>query len=183
MASTSSTAAKRYAKGLLQLVIERNEVDSLLTDMQMIRSTMDGSPSLRKILVSPVIRDEKKKGIILEVFSRNISELTTKLIDILADKSRLGLLYGITIAFETLYNDYAGILEITINTAFELNSDQIKQIVQAIETSTGKIIKHTVKVNRNLIGGVTIKYGDTVVDGSVKNKLEQLSELLQVSAT
>lgn len=180
--ASSTTAAKRYAKGLHQLVIERDEVDSLLTDMQMIRSTMDGAPSLRKVLVSPVIRDEKKKEIIIEVFSGKITDLTIKLIDILSEKSRLGLLYGISAAFESLYNAHAGILEITINTAFELNSDQIKQIVQVIETSTGKIIKHSVKVDKNLIGGVTIKYGDTVIDGSVKNKLEQLTELLQVSA-
>jgi F-type H+-transporting ATPase subunit delta len=180
--ASSITASKRYAKGLLQLVIERNEVDSMLRDMQMIRSTLESSPNLRKALVSPVIRDEKKRDIIIEVFGGKITDLTAKLIDILSDKSRLGLLYSITTSFEKLYNIHAGILEISINTAFELDSNQINQIVKVIGTSTGKEIKHTVKLDKDLIGGVAIKYGDTVVDGSVKNKLEQLTELLQVSA-
>jgi F-type H+-transporting ATPase subunit delta len=180
--ATSLTASKRYAKGLLQLVIERKEVESMLKDMQFIRSTMDGSPKLQRVLVSPIIKDAKKKEIIVEVFGGKTTDLTRKLIDILSEKSRLGLLYGITTSFESLYNIHAGILEITISTAFELDSTQIDKIVKAIATSTGKTIKHAVKLDKNLIGGVTVKYGDTVVDGSVKNKLEQLTDLLQVSA-
>jgi F-type H+-transporting ATPase subunit delta len=75
-----------------------------------------------------------------------------------------------------------GILEIKIITAFDLDKTQLDKIVKAISTSTGKIIKHTVQVDKNLIGGLAIKYGDTVIDGSVRNKLEQLTGLLHVNA-
>lgn len=178
----SITAARRYAKGLLELGIERKQVDSMLKDMQMIRATMEASPALQKVLVSPVVKDEKKKDIVLKVFDKKVSDLTLKLIDILSQKNRLGLLYGVTTSFESLYNTHAGILEIIIQTAFELDAGQVDKLVKAISASTGKKIKHTVKLDKNLIGGVAIKYGDTVIDGSVRNKLEQLTGLLQVSA-
>lgn len=179
---SSLTAAKRYAKGLLQLGIEKSITDKILADMQFIKTVSKGTPMLLKVLNSPVINEEKKKSILQDILKGNVSDTTLRLVDILADKNRFGLLIAVAEAFEKLYNVHAGILEITIKTAFELESDQLKKIIDALTTSTGKTIKHTVIVDKKLIGGVAIQYGDTVIDGSVRNKLEQLTGLLQVSA-
>lgn len=178
----SVTAAKRYAKGLLQLGIEKSLTDKILSDMQFIKSAAKGTPMLLKVLNSPVIKEEKKKAILLEILTGNVGDTTMKLVDILAEKNRFGLLIAVAEAFEELYNVHAGILEISIRTAFELEPDQLKKMIDALTTSTGKTIKYSVIVDKKLIGGVAIQYGDTVIDGSVRNKLEQLTGLLQVSA-
>jgi F-type H+-transporting ATPase subunit delta len=178
----SITAAKRYAKGLLQVGVETKHLDRILADMLFIKSAMDSEPMLDKVLNSPIVNDSKKKAIVTELVTGTVSETTVRLVDILAEKQRFGLLKRISSSFETLYNAHAGILEIKIMTAFDLDKTQLDKIVKAISISTGKTIKHTVQVDKNLIGGLAIKYGDTVIDGSVRNKLEQLTGLLHVNA-
>lgn len=178
----STTAAKRYARGLLQVGIETKQLDQILADMLFIKSAMDSEPMLDKVLNSPIVNDAKKKAIITELISGSVSETTIRLVDVLAEKQRFGLLKWISTSFITLYNVHVGILEIKIMTAFELEKAQLDKIVKAISTSTGKTIKHTVQVDKSLIGGIAIKYGDTVIDGSVRNKLEQLTGLLHITA-
>lgn len=178
----SVTAANRYAKGMLQLAIESGKLDRILADMQLIRTTIEATSEVQRVLNSPVVSDEKKKVIVSEIFGNHVSESTARLLDILSSKSRFGLLYSISKAFEALYNQHAGIMEITISTAFDLDQKQIDAIVASISKSTGKKIQYSVKTDKSLIGGVAIKYNDTVIDGSVKNKLEQLTGIMQVPA-
>jgi F-type H+-transporting ATPase subunit delta len=175
----SYTAARRYAKGLLQVAIDNDSTDQILADIYLIKSVFEENASLKKMIISPVIKDAKKKEIIDEIFSKHISDITAKLLDVLESKSRLPLLYHITVAFEKLYNQYAGIIEIQISTAFDLDKSQIDNLIQGFETKVGLKVKSTLSKDKSLIGGITVKYGDTVVDGSIKNKLEQLSATLQ----
>jgi F-type H+-transporting ATPase subunit delta len=179
---SSVTAAKRYAKGLLQVGIETGKLEAIRTDMQYIRDAVKSAPMLQKILISPIVKEEKKKSIVQEVLEGKVTDITLKLVDILAGKNRFGLLYNVATSFQEIYNQHAGILEITIITAFELEKSQVESMVKAMEKTTGMTIQYTIKTDIALIGGVAIKYGDTVIDGSVRNKLEQLTDLLQVSA-
>ncbi len=179
---SSVTAAKRYANGLLQVSLETGKLEAIRSDMQYIRDAVNSEPMLQKILKSPIVKEDKKNSIIQEVLKGKVTDTTLKLVEILAKKNRFGLLYPIASSFQDVYNQHSGILEITITTAFDLEKNQIESMVKAMEKTTGKTIKYTIKADKSLIGGVAIKYGDTVIDGSVRNKLERLTDLLQVSA-
>lgn len=179
---SSVTAARRYANGLLQVGLETGQLQALRSDMQYIRDAVESEPMLQKILKSPIVSEDKKRSIVQEVLQGKVTDTTFKLIDILAKKNRFGLLYMVATSFRDCYNQHAGILEITISTAYELEKKQVEDMVKVMERTTGKTIHYTIKTDSSLIGGVTIKYGDTVIDGSVRNKLERLTELLQVSA-
>jgi F-type H+-transporting ATPase subunit delta len=178
----SFTASKRYAKGLLQVGLDTGTVERILSDMKYVQSAVKSTPMLMKVLNSPVVNEAKKKAILRDLLQSHASDVTMKLVDILAEKNRFGLLNQIAVSFQQLYNAHAGILEIAITTAFDLEQSQIEGMVKAMETNTGKTIQYTLKTDKALIGGVAIKHGDTVIDGSVRNKLEQLTELLQVSS-
>lgn len=179
---SSVTAAKRYANGLLQVGLESGQLEAMRSDMQYIRDAVESEPMLQKILKSPIVKEDKKNAIVQEVLKGKVTDVTLKLVDILAIKNRFGLLYLVAKSFQEVYNQHAGILEITISTAYELEKKQVESMVKAMEKATGKSIHYTIKTDRSLIGGVAIKYGDTVIDGSVRNKLERLTDLLQVSA-
>jgi F-type H+-transporting ATPase subunit delta len=175
----SYTAARRYANGLLQVAIHNGNTDQILKDILLIKTVFEENKSLRKMIISPVIKDSQKKVILDEIFSKHLSATTIKLLDVLNSKSRLPLLYTITTAFEKLYNKHAGIIEIEIATAFELEKTQIDSLIKGFESKIGLKVKSSLVSDKSLIGGLTVKHGDTVVDGSIKNKLEQLSASLQ----
>jgi len=176
----STTASRRYAKGLIQLAVETNRLAAVLSDMQFISETFKAVPELDRILASPVINDEKKKSIIDEVFSGVQSDLTKNLFLVLSEKKRLSLLEGVSNWFIQLYKSQQGILDILVTTAFEMESSQFDALVAAFSKSTGKKIQASIATNPQLIGGITVQYNDTVIDGSVRNKLQRITEIMHV---
>ena len=85
-------AAVRYAKSIIQLSIEQGELDSVKADMDLIRSTCAGSKELVLLLESPVVRPDKKLSVLNAVFGSQLSNITSKFIQILTDKGRESLI-------------------------------------------------------------------------------------------
>lgn len=171
-------AARRYASALLQLGKERQEVESILSDIELIKSTLDDSRDLQVFLQSPVIKFDDKTEALEKIFGDEVGEVISKFIALLARKNRLQLLPQIVGAFIQEYNKYAGIIEIEVSSASELDEQQVSRLKEALEGKTGKKVKLDVKQNKSLKGGIAVRIEDTVIDGTIKHKLEQLSEKL-----
>jgi F-type H+-transporting ATPase subunit delta len=170
----SSKAARRYASALLSFAIESKKVESVLADMESVKKTTDESRELVLFLKSPIIRDEKKSGVLAEIFKKKVSAETWSFLELLAEKSRLNILPAVADAFFKAYNKHAGIIEISVLTAKDPEKAQLDSIRTALEAKTGLKVKLTSSNSEELIGGIVIKMEDTVIDGSVKNKLQQL---------
>jgi len=171
-------AARRYASALLQLAREREEVDAILEDVQLIKNTLDGSRELVVFLRSPVIKFDDKLEALDKLFSDRVHEATDKFLDLLARKNRVNLLDQIVEAFIQQYNEYAGIIEVDVYSAYELDDSQEESLRDALEKKTGKTVYMKVSKDETLKGGIAVRIEDTVVDGSVKHKLEELEHVL-----
>lgn len=167
-------AARRYANALLVTAIEQNILEEVREDMQLIHQTIAGSSELSVFLKSPIIKNDVKKSALDVIFYDKVQQLTANLISILSDKSRESLLSGITEGFMELYNKHHNIIEVDVETAFELNDDQETSLKKELEAITGKTIKMRIEKNEDLIGGLSVRIEDTVYDGSAKYKLNQL---------
>lgn len=169
-------AARRYANALLVTAIEQEILEEIKGDMLLIKQTISDSSDLRLFLKSPIIKKEVKKAALDEIFGNKIQKLTSNLISILSVKGRENLLAGITQSFVELYNVHHNIIEVDVETAFELAQDQISRLHKELETVTGKTVLLKIQTNSDLIGGLTVRIADTVFDGSAKYKLNQLKE-------
>lgn len=178
----SSKAARRYASALLGFAQETKNIDVVLKDIQFIQNTINNSKELSVFLKSPVIKEEKKINVLSDLFKKNITVETWKFIELLSAKSRLELLSAITVAFVEAYNKYAGIMEIEVLSAFKADETQLTKIKTSLEKIYSKSVNLICKVDENLLGGMVIKIDDTVIDGSVKNKLQQLEHLFYKDA-
>lgn len=167
-------AARRYANALLVTAIEQKILEEIREDMQLIHQTIAGSSELSVFLKSPIIKNDVKKSALGVIFNDKVQQLTANLISILSDKSRESLLYGITEGFMELYNQHHNIVEVDVETAFELNDAQETSLKKELEAMTGKTIKMRIEKNEDLIGGLSVRIEDTVYDGSAKYKLNQL---------
>lgn len=176
----SNTAARRYAKGLLQYALEHRILAEVLTDMQFVADTFFTSPELKRVLSSPVINDSRKKSVIDEVFAGVKADVVRNLFNLLSEKRRFDLLADVARVFVELYKAHVGILDITITTAFDLNQSQIDNVVSVLSKTTGKKIVATVTKDPSLLGGISVQYHDTVIDGSVRNKLQRMTDLMHV---
>lgn len=169
-------AAGRYASALLNIALEKDSLKSVYEDMLFLQETIGNSRDLQLFLKSPLIKKAVKINALDEIFGNKISDLTKNLLHLLSDKSREKLLYDITRAFVVLHKAHHGIIDIDVESAFELDKSQIDDLKAKLEKSTGKTVEMNVSVNEELIGGLKVRIDDTVIDGSVKHKLSQLKE-------
>lgn len=178
----SSISSRRYAKALLKQAVEEKKLDDAVADIEMMKTTFDGSKELALVLGNPVIKKDIKLSILSEIFKTGVSKLTWRFVLLLADKDRLALIPGIVSDFIRQYNLFAGILDVQISSAYELDDAQKMNLVSALEKNTGKKIKPTFFQDPVLRGGLVVRIEDTVIDGSVKHKLEQLQNTLYKTA-
>ena len=174
----SNKAARRYANAFLQTAIESNRLEECREDMLFIKETIEDSKELQLFLKSPIVKKEKKKAVLDEIFQEELNDLTIKLIEILSQKDREDMLEKVTAKFVELYNRHQGIIEVGITSAMKLDSEQMKELTGKLEKTTGKTVNVRESINEDLIGGLKVRIEDTVIDGTVKYKLNQLKDRL-----
>lgn len=173
-----SKAAKRYAIALLELSKEKKVVESTLKDVQFVHNTLSGSTELLLFLKSPIVKPSVKRDALEAIFKSHVSELCMQFITLIAKKERSAILKEITSAFLVKYNEYAGIIEIEVRSAKSLSDKQQKELKKVLEQTTSKKVNLITSVNAMLKGGLLVKIDDTVIDGTIKHKLEQLEAKL-----
>lgn len=177
-----SKAANRYAIALLELADDNKSVDRTLKDILFIKNTVEGSKDLLLFLKSPMVKPDKKVAALEAIFGDKVSDLVHKFITLIAKKGRENILDEITDAFIEKYNEYAGIISVEVRVANALDDKQLAELTQVLEKTTGKKVNIDLKIQPELKGGMAVKIDDTVIDGTVKHKLEQLEDLFLESA-
>ena len=178
-----SKAARRYAIALLQIAQDDKSVEAVLADMNLIKNTIEDSRELLLVLKSPIIKLEDKLEILKQLFESKVQPLTYQLIKLISHKKREGILLEMADAYIQAYNKISGITDVEVFTARDLDSAQIDALKKALEQSLSKKVDLSVTSDESLKGGIAVKIGDTIIDGTVKHKLEQLEATLLQTTT
>ena len=166
--------ASRYAKSLLKIAIEENTLVELHSDMVLVNDVCNNNHDLVLMLKSPIIRTDKKKAILSEIFGKNISPMSNAFISIILTKKRGGLLSDIANAFIDIYKLHKNITTASITSAIELSKDQKSKIINLLLNDKRDNIELKEMVNPDIIGGVIVRIGDKQVDESIRRKLKNL---------
>lgn len=134
----------------------------------------------RELIGQPGLAADKVAGVIAET-AGIVDAQQLNFVKLLAENERLSVMGDIAHQFETLRNGHEGVLEAAITSAFPIDKAQIESIVVTLAQRYGRRhIKATVSVDPELIGGVSIRIGDEVIDASVRGKLAQMASALTV---
>lgn len=169
--------AGRYAKSLLGLAIERNQVEVVYKDMQYILQVNKSSRDFVNVLKSPVIKADKKNSIITAVVGKNISELTRAFIHLLVAKGREVNFPEIVEAFIEQYNHYKEIHKVKLTTATAISEEVKKTLVSKVNAEAGfdKIDLETA-IDEKLIGGFVLEFDNKLVDASILRDLKDIQK-------
>lgn len=167
--------ATRYAKSVLDLAIERNEIEQILSDMQYVRSSLR-SRDLVLMIKSPIISTGKKLSIFKKIFSGKLTEATASFFEIMIRKGREMYLPEIVDAFIEQYKTYKQISTVVIKTAVPLEENALEIIRQKLSASldTKKNLELKLIVDPDLIGGFTLEFEGKQYDSSMATKLKEL---------
>jgi F-type H+-transporting ATPase subunit delta len=160
--------ATRYAKSLLDLAIERGQLDTVYKDMQYLQSVCKANREFVVVLKSPVIAPDKKEAILKAVTRGHISELTDSFITLLLRKGREMNLPEIAHAFIEQYKVNKQIYTVQLTTAIPVSDEVKKEIVSKVKSQTNmNNIELTTTIDENIIGGFVLQIGDRLVDASI----------------
>ena len=177
----SLIVARRYARALLEDAEQKGAVKQVDADVAMIQESLAGSPELRRFFADPMITSDKKESVISTLFEKSVHEITFAFLRLLARKRREDILADILEAYSMLRNEQLGIVEAMVRVAFPMDAKEESKVKESIETLTGKQVSLKTEVDASILGGIIIRVGDMVYDGSVKHQLNTLKERLELS--
>ncbi len=173
-----STVARPYAEAAFKLADEAAAL-AKWSEMLAALAQVAENERVRMAIADPNLSDAKVAGVFISILSGKLSGEAENFVRVLARNDRLSLLPEIRQQFEVLKNAREGVIEAEVQSAFELNEAQLKDLVERLEKKTGRKVRPHVSVDRELIGGVKIVLGDKVIDGSARAQLAALETALK----
>jgi len=136
-------------------------------------------PKLQAMIGSPSIDATHKAGIISDLCGDDITEMLERFVRVLAENKRLALLPNIFAQFEALRAQEEKSLDVEVISAFEMSDEEKQSLTAALKVRFERDIRLEGSVDSSLLGGAIIRAGDTVIDGSVRGKMQKMTETLQ----
>ena len=170
-----SGLAERYAAALFELADERHELDATAGDVRELRTMLHGSADLTRMVRSPVLsRGEQAKAIEALAENAKLSELTRDFLAIVARNRRLFAVPAMIEAYLAKLAERRGEVTAEITAAQTLSKAQQDALVDQLRRVVGSRVAIDLKVDPSLLGGMVVKIGSRMVDGSLKGQLQRL---------
>lgn len=175
---SKDAVAKRYATALFELAKEQNQLEQVENELRAINKAIKENPELISLLKSPKFSAEKKKEIINEIFS-SASTLVLNTIMLLSDRHRVDEVTEVADAYIELANTNRGIAEATVYSIRPLTASESAAISSTFAQKVGRVSLNIENIiDTDLLGGVKVRIGNKIFDGSLRGKLDRLERNL-----
>ncbi len=173
------TVARRYAQALNEQAAQAGILEQVDADIELISTALDDSRELRAFFGSPIISRKKKGDVVRALFEERIQKVTMTFMGLLVDKRREGIFPTVVASYRELRDAQLGKTTVSVRTAYELSEEDRTALMTELTSLTGKQVRLDAKLDPSIMGGIVIRVGDTVYDGSITNQLATLRERLQ----
>ncbi len=168
----------RYAKAFFSLAKEKNQLDILKKDIELVSSLCSTSPDFIQLLESPVIKTSQKQKLVDAIFKGKIDELSLNFLHLVVTNKREAHLPGMCRNLLKLSRDEQGIKTAHLKTAVELNPELTQEIQTQLASELNATIELIKEVDPKLIGGFIVRVEDQQVDASIARQLRKVKEEL-----
>lgn len=170
---------KIYSEAVFELACEQNCEDKVKEELDVLAVVFEDNPAFAKLLTVPTVTVGEKLEIIENVFKGKLSELTYNLLSVVTEKGRAAAVPAIAEDYKKRWHEMKNIAEVKVTTSVPL-SEALREKLQAkLEAVYKKTVILTECVDPAIMGGIVLNYGNTMLDGSVKTKLEALQKRIK----
>jgi F-type H+-transporting ATPase subunit delta len=174
-ATAVSGLAERYAKALFEIADERKTLDEVANDLRQLRSLLDESADLRRLIKSPVLsRLKQGKAVAAVAEKAGFSPITRNFLGVAARNRRLFLVPGVITAYLQELATRRGEVTAEVTAARPLSAAQAEAVNEQLRKAVGRKVAVDLRIDPSLIGGLVVKVGSRMVDASLKSKLARL---------
>lgn len=169
------SASRQYANALADIAMAQGAAETTAQELTGFGALYGESAELRNFLASPAVAAEAKHRVIEKLLARvGGSKIVRNFLFVVADHRRTHVLPEIIAAFQEVIRERQGIAEAQVSTAAELNAAQKAEMEFTLEKLAGKKVEAKFALQPELLGGAVVRVGDTVYDGSLRSRLNEL---------
>ncbi|MGB8494755.1 MAG: ATP synthase F1 subunit delta [Candidatus Acidiferrum sp.] len=169
------SASLQYANALADIALEQGAAEPVLKQLSEFGAAFAESAELRTFLAAPGLSREAKHGVIEKLAARmGASKIVRNFLFVMVDNQRTPLLPDILEAFQQVIRRKQGVAEAEVSSTVNLNDAQKAQLLQTLERLTGKKIQAKYALEPELLGGAVVRIGDTIYDGSLRSRLNEM---------
>jgi F-type H+-transporting ATPase subunit delta len=169
------SASLQYANALADIAVAQAAAEPVLKQLNDFGATYADSAELRNVLSSPAVTRAAKHGVIEKITARmRAPKILCNFLFIIADRRRMHALPEIIASFQEVIRQRQGIAEAEVSSATGLSAAQKTEIKKTLERLTGKRVEPKYSIDPALLGGAVVRIGDTIYDGSLRNRLNDL---------
>jgi ATP synthase F1 delta subunit len=173
--------AEVYSRALFEVAMEKDVLDEIHEQLGQFAEELDTNRELQVFFFSPYFSSQEKKDGISKMIE-GAEENFVRFLELLAERHRMPALFRIRRAFDALYAEERKLLPVTVTSAVELDESIVKDIGRKIEEQTGRKVDLTAKVDPDVLGGLVMRVGNMVMDGSIRARLERLRKQVAKAA-
>ena len=169
---------RRYALALYEVAKEKDKVDEYINDLREICDLIENNKDFYEVVKHPQISTKNKKRTFINIFKGKIDEELLSFLLILIEKDRILYLREKLNEMEKIDFERKNILSAVVKTAVPLLESEISNLQEKLEKQYNKKIIMTTEIDKSLLGGVYVRVGNDVIDGTIKSKLEEMKDIM-----
>jgi F-type H+-transporting ATPase subunit delta len=170
--------ARRYATPLFELAQEKGQIDQVESELDLVVASIGGNSRLQAVINDVLISAEVKQNLFRQIFAGKVLPLMLNFLLVVARKRREAHLPEIRDVFVDLANQARGLVEVEVRSAVPLEEATVGRLEKSLVSRLGKRVRFSTQVVPDLIGGLVVRVGDQLMDGSVKTRLHRMKERL-----
>ncbi len=173
--------SKTYSKALFEVAQESNSLEQMLKEFEFVVESFKAYPEFFEIIKSPKVNPANKHQVFDDTFKGKVSAELLNFFKLLVDKKRVSYIVDIFKEFKIAANEHLGIVIAKVESVVALEKKEVSELEKKLNVLTGKTVTVNNVINPDIMGGLIVKVGDKIIDGSIKNKLENLKgDLAQI---
>jgi len=173
-----ATIARPYARAAFSKALDQESGLEVWSKVLAVLSATVSEPLVEVALDKPTLTVEDQAEIVFGLMGDELDDLSRNFVSLLAESDRLPLLPSISELFELLKANHDKTMDVELTSAFDISEKQSDDLALALNRKLQRTVRISAKIDQTLIGGVVIRAEDTVIDDSVRGRLEKLSQIL-----
>lgn len=170
--------SRTYSEALFEVALENDKLDVYSEEIKFVADSFKEYPEFYEIYVTPKINKDERKETVSAVFGDKVSKEVLNFIKMLVDKKRGSFIFDISKDFGEMVNNHKGIQDGIVESVIPMTEDELQKLGNELQKLTGTKVNLTNVVNEKILGGILVRVGDRVIDGTVKSKLNNIKESL-----
>ena len=172
------TVARNYAETLFELASRNDALMEFEAGIREVATLIDEHAGIREFIDTPRISSVAKKGALEAAFKGRMPRVLLNFLKVVIDKRRQRLLRTIAAEFQNLIDEHAGRTHVDVTVARPLHEQELEEVTQGLSRALGKTVIPHMRVQPDLLGGIVVRTGDSIFDGSVRRQIENMRRSL-----